>query len=171
MKTKYQYIGILPKTIRIKENDFWGVNDHDGNEILPSTFIEVFTLSSGYGLIAARESGLWGIYDFYGNLVNSEKYDFIYPFYGMFGMSKVKTGNKWGLLNRYGHKIIPLKYREIKKFGKGLALYGFDNSVEFIPKYDLVNLPEIHPILGIKSSIELDKKFIPKKKSERTRTL
>jgi len=170
MKTKYQYIGILPKTIRIKEDDFWGINDLEGNEILPSNFIEVFTLSSGIGLIAARESGFWSIYDFYGNLINSEKYDFIYPFYGMFGISKVRRGENWGIINKYGHKILPIKYKNIEKFGIGLALHNFDSSIEFIERTDLYGFPEIHPILGIASTVKSDKKFMQSKPFKKSKT-
>ena len=65
---KYQYIGFLPKSVRIKEKGFWGFNDFEGNQILPSNFIEAFTLSSGQGLVAARAAGYWDIYDYKGNL-------------------------------------------------------------------------------------------------------
>ena len=87
LKPKYQYIGFLPGSVRIKENGFWGINDFEGNEILPSNFIEVFTLSSGFGLIAARDAGFWDIYDYGGNKLNSERFDFVYPYYGLFEYS------------------------------------------------------------------------------------
>ena len=33
MSQKYQYVGFLPKSVRIKEKGFWGLNDFDGNQI------------------------------------------------------------------------------------------------------------------------------------------
>ena len=158
LKAKYQYIGFLPNSVRIKENGYWGINDFDGNEILPSNFIEVFTLSSGYGLIAARDAGYWKIYDFDGNQINSKRFDIIYPYYGMFGMTKVKIKNKWGLVNKFGKLIIPVEYKKIERFGKGLALTQHNSEIEFIEKKDLINLT------SIRSSFTLDKvkKPVPK---------
>ncbi len=143
MKAKYQYIGFLPNSVRIKENGYWGVNDFDGNEILPSNFIEIFTLSSGYGLIAARDAGYWKIYDFEGNQINSKHFDFVYPYYGMFGITKVKIGNKWGLVNKFGKLIIPVEYKKIERFGRGLKLQYHNSKIEFIEKKDLIKLTSI----------------------------
>jgi len=140
MNPKYQYIGILPGSVRFKENGFWGINDFEGNEILPSNYIEVFTLSSGYGLIAARDAGFWDVYDYFGNKINSQRFDFIYPYYGLFGMSKVKIGTKWGLLNKFGRIVIPVKYKKIEKFGKGISLYGSKSEIEFIERPELIKL-------------------------------
>ncbi|MCW8848799.1 MAG: WG repeat-containing protein [Melioribacteraceae bacterium] len=142
MKQKYQYVGFLPNSVRIKEKGFWGFNDFEGNQILPSNFIEVFTLSSGQGLIAARDAGYWDIYDFNGNKINDERYDFIYPYYGLFGMTKVKIGEYWGLINRFGKLVSQVKYKKIEKFGKGLLLYNSDKDLEFIEKSDLMNLKQ-----------------------------
>lgn len=143
LKSKYQYIGFLPKSIRIKEDGYWGINDYDGNEILPSSYIEVFTLSSGHGLIAARDDGYWKIFDFDGNLVNSNKYDSIYPYYGLFGMAKVKIGYNWGLINKNGHISVPIRYKKIEKFGQGLILLNHNLEKEFIDRKDLLKLPLI----------------------------
>jgi len=143
IRSKYQYIGFLPNSVRIKENGYWGMNDFDGNEILPSNFIEIFTLSSGYGLIAARDGGSWSIYDFGGNQINSKHFDLIYPYYGMFGMTKVKIGEKWGMMNKFGKLIIPIEYEKIEKFGKGLLLYNNSSDKEFIEKKDLWKLTSI----------------------------
>ena len=118
MKQKYQYIGFLPKSIRIKEKGFWGFNDFEGNQILPSNFIEAFTLSSGQGLIAARDAGYWDIYDFNGDKLNNERYDYIYPYYGLFGMTKVKIGDNWGLINRFGKLVSQVKYKKLKNLVK-----------------------------------------------------
>jgi hypothetical protein len=142
IKSKYQYVGFLPGSVRIKENGFWGINDYEGNEILPSNYIEVFTLSSGYGLIAAREAGYWDIYDYYGNKLNSDRFDKIYPYYGFFGLSKVKIGDNWGLLNKYGKIVVPVKYQKIEKFGKGICFYK-SNEVEFIDKKELIKLTSV----------------------------
>jgi len=144
IKEKYEYVGFLPGSVRIKENGYWGLNDYDGNEIIPSSYIEVFTLSSGYGLIAARSAGFWDIYDFSGNKINSQSYNFIYPYYGMFGMSKIKIGKFWGLLNKYGKVIIPAKYIKIEKFGRGLLLYKSKKDIEFIERTELIKLTEQH---------------------------
>ena len=156
LRSKYQYIGFLPNSVRIKENGYWGINDFDGNEILPSNFIEVFTLSSGYGLIAARDAGYWKIYDFEGNQINSKKFDFLYPYYGMFGMTKVKIGNKWGLINKFGKLIIPVEYKKIERFGMGVALTYHNSEIEFIEKKDLIKLTSIKSSLSpakVKKSI------------------
>ena len=143
LTSKYQYIGFLPNSVRIKENGYWGINDFEGNEILPSNFIEVFTLSSGYGLIAARDAGYWKIYDFEGNQINSKNFDIVYPYYGMFGMTKVKIGNRWGLINKFGKLIIPVVYKKIERFGKGLVLHNNNSKVEFIEKKDLIKLTSL----------------------------
>lgn len=139
---KYQYIGFLPKSVRIKEKGFWGFNDFEGNQILPSNFIEAFTLASGQGLIAARDAGYWDIYDFNGNKLNAERYDYIYPYYGLFGMTKVKIGEYWGLINRFGKLVSQVKYKKIEKFGKGLLLFNSDKEIEFIEKSELVKLKQ-----------------------------
>jgi WG containing repeat len=143
MNLKYQYVGFLPCSVRIKQNGFWGINDFEGNEILPSNYIEVFTLSSGYGIIAARDAGFWDLYDYHGNKLNSERYDSIYSYYGFFGMTKVKVGEKWGLINKYGRVIIPIKYKNIEKFGRGIILKGFGSELKFIERTELIKLTEI----------------------------
>jgi len=143
LKNKYQYIGVLSKSIRLKENELWGMNDLEGDEILSSQYNEIFTLSSGIGLIAAREGSFWKIYDFKGEIINSEKYDYLYPYYGLFGITKIKKGNKFGLLNKKGRKILPTIYKKIEKFGSGIILHHFDSTLEFIEKKQLPHLPEI----------------------------
>jgi hypothetical protein len=142
LKSKYQYVGFLPESVRIKDNGYWGMNDYDGNEILPSNFIEVFTLSSGQGLIAARDAGFWDIYDYKGNKLNRNRYDYIYPYYGFFGLSKVKIGDSWGLLSKFGNVIIPVEYQKIEKFGKGLCLYK-ENEINFIERDQLIKLSTV----------------------------
>ena len=158
MKQKYQYIGFLPKSIRIKEKGFWGFNDFEGNQILPSNFIEAFTLSSGQGLIAARDAGYWDIYDFNGDKLNNERYDYIYPYYGLFGMTKVKIGDNWGLINRFGKLVSQVKYKKIEKFGKGLLLYNSDIEIEFLEKSELLKLKQS----GVSKTINVKRKPIPK---------
>ncbi|MBK8946983.1 MAG: WG repeat-containing protein [Ignavibacteriae bacterium] len=143
VKNKYQYIGILSNTIRFKENELWGINDLDGNEILPLQFNEVFRLSFGLKLIAAREGSFWKIYNENGEEISSEKYDSLFPFYGMFGITKIKKGNKYGLLNKRGRKIIPISYQKIERFGSGLILHNFDSSIEFVDRKSLMHIPEI----------------------------
>ena len=155
-KNKYQYLGFLPGSVRIKENGFWGMNNFEGNEILPSNFIEVFTLSTGYGLIAARDAGFWDIYDYGGRKINNIRYDCVYPYYGFFGMTKVKKGDKWGLLNKYGKIVIPIEYTKIEKFGKGLCLRK-EAEIEFIDRDELINLTHIKGDL----SINRERKSIP----------
>lgn len=155
---KYQYIGFLPNSVRIKEKGFWGFNDFDGNQILPSNFIEAFTLSSGQGLIAARDAGYWDIYDFKGNKINTERYDYIYPYYGLFGMTKVKIGEYWGLVNRFGKLVSQVKYKKIEKFGKGLLLYNSNKEMEFLEKSELLKLKQS----GISKTIDVKRKAIPK---------
>lgn len=143
LKNKYQYIGILSNSIRLKENELWGMNDLEGNEILSSQFNEIFTLSSGFGLIAAREGSFWRIYNFNGEVINSEKYDRLYPYYGLFGITKIKKGNKYGLLNKKGRKVLPAVYKKIEKFGCGIILHHFNSSPEFIELKQLPHLQEI----------------------------
>lgn len=155
---KYQYIGFLPNSVRIKENGFWGMNDYNGEVILPSNYIEVFTLSSGYGLIAARDAGFWDIYDYNGNKLNSDKIDDIYPYYGMFGMTKIKIGQRWGMLNKFGKIIIPANYKKIDKFGKGIKLERENSDIEFIERKELIKLTETHSLPAYKKV----KKPIPK---------
>lgn len=170
IKSKYQYVGFLPKTVRIKENGFWGINDIEGNEILSSNYIEVFTLSSGYGLIAARDAGFWNIYDNYGNKLNSERFDQVYPYYGLFGMTKVKIGEYWGILNKYGHLIIPIEYQKIEKFGKGIVLYKSKKEVRFIERSELIELREIHSDYRKEIKKPISKKII-NLPTNKTRTL
>jgi len=169
MKTKYQYVGFLTNSVRIKENGYWGINDFEGNEILPSSFIEVFTLSSGYGLIAARDAGYWVIFDFQGNQVTSERFDYIYPYYGMFGLTKVRIGEKWGMINKYGKLILPIEYKKIEKFGKGLILVKQNSEKEFIEKSELFNLTNIrHTTLSlyIKKPVQTKRIISPPKKTK-----
>jgi len=144
MNVKYQYIGILPRSVRIKENGFWGINDFEGNEILPSNYIEVFTLSANNRLIAARDAGSWNIYDYFGNKINSERYDYIYPYYGLFGLTKVKVGKNWGLLNKFGKVIVSIEHKKIEKFGKGILLHNFNSELEFIERSKLITLTKIN---------------------------
>ncbi|MBK7107180.1 MAG: WG repeat-containing protein [Ignavibacteriae bacterium] len=144
VKNKYQYIGVLSNTIRLKENELWGINDFEGNEILPMQFNEVFTISFGLRLIAAREGFFWKIYNNLGEEISSEKYDSLFPFYGMFGITKIKKGNKFGLLNKRGRKIIPINFKKIERFGQGLVLHNFDSTIEFVDKKSLMQLPEIN---------------------------
>lgn len=139
---KYQYIGFLPKTVRIKENNLWRMNRIDGEEIIPLKYLEVFTLSSAFGLIAARENGKWKLFDLSGNLVNQENYDFVYSYYGLFGISKVKIGNKWGLINKFGKRVTPITYAKIEKFAKGLALHYEDTKINFMSQNHLKKLNE-----------------------------
>lgn len=134
---KYQYIGFLPSTVRIKENGYWGINDYDGNEILPSNFIEVFTLSSGYGLIAAREAGFYNIYDLRGTKLNSQPFEDLYQYYGMFGITKVKLKGKWGILNKFGELVIKPEYEKIEQFGKGIFLLKDNGTTEFYDRFQL----------------------------------
>ena len=143
---KYQYIGFLPNSVRIKENGYWGMNDYNGNVILPSNYIEVFTLSSGYGLIAARDAGFWDIYDYNGNKLNAEKIDDIYPYYGLFGITKIKIGSNWGMINKFGKVIIPADYKKIDKFGRGIKLVTLNSEIEFIERNDLIRLTETQKI-------------------------
>jgi len=170
VKAKYQYIGFLPKTVRIKENGFWGINDFEGNEILSSNYIEIFTLSSGYGLIAARDAGFWDVYDYYGNRINNERFEQIYPYYGLFGMTKVKIGDNWGLLNKYGHLIIPAMYKKIEKFGKGIVLQNPNTEIEFIERSELMELKELRTDFKKKIKKPISKKII-NLQSKRTRAL
>jgi hypothetical protein len=116
------------------------MNDFEGNEILPSNFIEIFTLASSIGLIAARDAGFWDVYDFNGNKINSDKFDYVYPYYGLFGLTKVRVGENWGLLNKFGQLVVPIKFKKIEKFGKGLLLQNFDLSLDFVEKHDLFKL-------------------------------
>ena len=168
MKQKYQYVGFLPRSVRIKEEGFWGVNDFDGNQILPSNYIEIFTLSSGNGLIAARDAGFWNIFDFKGNKLNEDRYDYIYPYYGLFGMTKVRVGEFWGLLNRFGKLVSPIKYSKIEKFGKGLIFHLSDKEIEFIEKSELIKLTRsVSSLSSNKSRKSIPKNIIsfPNKKS------
>ncbi len=148
---KYQYIGVLKKSVRYKTNNLWGMNSPEGTQILPLNYMEVFTLPSDFGLIAAREKGSWRLFDIKGNLINDEEYDEIYPFYGLFSISKVRIGNNWGLLNKYGQKVTGIKYRLIKKFGKGLLLQPnkINEEVEFMDKITISNLNKISDITDI----------------------
>ncbi len=143
LNQKYEYVGFLANSVRIKEKGFWGINDFQGNEILPSSFIEIFTLASSHGLIAARDAGFWDIFDFYGNKLNSERYEYIYPYYGLFGMSKVRILNKWGMINKYGKLVIPIEYKRINKFGKGVLFQKEGEECEFIERKELIKLTEI----------------------------
>jgi len=166
---RYQYIGFLSKSIRIKENGFWGMNDFDGNTILPSNYIEVFTLSSGYGLIAARDAGSWGIYDYFGNKLNSERIDSLYSYYGLFGMTKIKIGSKWGVINKYGKIIVPVKYIKIERFGKGIVLHKSSSTIDFLERSELIKLTKVNKIPNVsKVKKSLSKKIInlPRKKEK-----
>lgn len=166
---KYEYVGFLSKSVRIKEKGFWGINDFDGNEILPSNYIEVFTLSSGYGLIAARDAGFYDIYDFSGNKINSERFDYLYPYYGLFGLTKVRIGESWGIINKHGRVIVPIKYKRIDKFGKGMILREFDSNLEYIDKDELFKLSKVkHSIIDNAPKIPVRKKLIaiPLKKTK-----
>jgi hypothetical protein len=170
IKNKYQYIGILSKSVRLKENERWGMNDLDGNEILSSQYNEIFTLSSGIGLIAAREGSFWKIYNFSGEIINSEKYDFLYPYYGLFGITKIKKGNSYGLLNKKGRKILPTIYKKIEKFGSGIILHNFDSSKEFIERKQLMNLPEFTNESNLELIKEPVKKVLPIKIGNKSRS-
>ncbi len=143
IKLKYQYIGVLPKSVRIKENGFWGINDFEGNEILSSNYLEIFTLSSGVGLIAAREDSYWRIFNMLGEQINNDKYDSLYPYYGKFGFTKIKIGKNFGIINKYGKKIIPPIYEKIEIFGKGFVFHKFDLTKEFFTNDELLGLPTI----------------------------
>ena len=158
MNSKYQYVGFLPTSVRIKENGFWGLNDFEGNEILPSNYIEVFTLSSGYGLIAARDAGFWDIYDYDGNKLNSQPYDVLYPYYGFFGMTKIKIGDKWGVINKFGRTILPVEYKKIEKFGRGMTFHTFSGEIKFIDRDELIHLTEATST----PKIDIVKQSIPK---------
>ena len=56
LQSKYQYIGFLPKSVRIKENGFWGINDFEGNEILPSNYIITRRKMNGFYMIGILTS-------------------------------------------------------------------------------------------------------------------
>jgi hypothetical protein len=129
----------------------------------------VFTLSSGYGLIAARDAGSWDIYDYQGNKLNSERLDALYPYYGLFGMTKIKIGNNWGMINKYGRIIIPVEYRKIDKFGKGMVLQNYNSEIEFIERKDLIKLNEVEnkPIFNsVKKPLSKRVITLAKKKSK-----
>lgn len=140
LKHTYQYIGFLPSSVRIKENGYWGINNFEGNEILPSNYIELFTLSSGYGLIAARDAGFWDIYDHEGNKLNSQRFAELYPYYGLFGMTKVRVGNKWGMIDKFGGIVVPISYMKIEKFGRGMIFHKTNKDLEFVERIDLLKL-------------------------------
>ncbi len=170
LKQKYQYIGVLPKSVRLKENNLWGMNDLEGIEILPPNYLEVFTLPSGFGLIAAREKGSWSLYDYKGNPINDEKYDEIYPYYGLFSIAKVRIGNKWGLVNKYGQSATAVIYKSIDRFGKGLVLKKFDSTIEFIDKLEVAELNNITGQISIKIAKEALKKSKLKVKLKKIKT-
>ncbi len=131
---KYQYFGVSPQRIRIKKNNFWGVKDKSGKIILQPKFEEIFSLSTGYGLIAAKNNENWNIFNSRGIPISTEHYKTIYPYYGIFGITKVQKGNNWGIIDKFGNLIFPIAYKSIKVFGKGLILKNYDNSVEFIDR-------------------------------------
>ncbi len=170
LKQKYQYIGVLPKSVRLKENNLWGMNDLEGIEILPPNYLEIFTLPSGFGLIAAREKGSWSLYDYKGNPINDEKYDEIYPYYGLFSISKVRIGKKWGLINKYGQSVTAVVYKSIEKFGKGLLLKKSDNNIEFIDKLEIFELNNITAQISIAIAKEALKKSKLKAKFKKIKT-
>jgi len=169
-KPKYQYIGVLPKSVRLKENNLWGMNDLEGTEILPPKFLEIFTLPSGFGLVAAREHGTWSLYDYKGNPINSEKYDEIYPYYGLFSISKVRIGKLWGLINKYGQPVTAVAYKKIEKFGKGISLKRLDADIEYIEYREIFNLNNISKQISIKIAKEALKKSQLKIKQKRIKT-
>jgi len=129
---KYQYLGVQSKSVRIKEKGLWGINSLEGEELLPIDYLELFTLPSGFGLIAARKEGSWSLFDSKGNKIGLDSYDYIYPYYGLFSITKVRIGNKWGLINKYGEKVTSIKYKNIERFGKGITLQKFNMCVDFI---------------------------------------
>lgn len=170
IKNKYQYIGFSSNSVRFKENDLWGINDLEGNEVLPKYYNEIFTLSSGYKFFAAREGYFWKIYNKNGVEIFSEKYDSLHPYYGLFGITKIKKGDKFGLINKYGRKIIPPIFKKIEKFGSGLVFHNFDSTTEFLDRKSLINLPEISKEMHIdylKNPVKniLQSKAIKKSKS------
>lgn len=171
MKQKYQYVGFLPKSVRIKQDGFWGVNDFEGNQILPSNFIEIFTLSTGHGLIAARDGGFWNIYDFNGIKLNEDKYDYIYPYYGLFGITKVRIGDLWGLINCFGKMITPIKYTKIEKFGQGIIFHNVNKEIVFIEKSELFNMTRSLNILPSKKSRQSLPKNLISFPNKKTRTI
>ena len=169
-KPKYQYIGVLPKSVRLKENNLWGMNDLEGTEILPSKFLEIFTLPSGFGLVAAREKGTWSLFDYKGNPINDEEYDEIYPYYGLFSISKVRIGKQWGLINKYGQPVTQVIYKEIEKFGKGLLLKKMNTNVEYIDFMEISALNHISSQINLKIAKDALKKSHLKAKLKRIKT-
>jgi len=167
-KQKYQYLGVQSRSIRIKENNLWGINSLEGEELLSIDYLEVFTLPSGFGLIAGRKEGSWSLFDKKGNKINSDTYDYIYPYYGLFSISKVRIGNKWGLINKYGEKVTPIQYKGIERFGKGLVLRKIGSTVDFVDHDSLLHFNNISADLDFielkeashKSTIKLRKKKI-----------
>ena len=148
-KQKYQYIGVQSRSVRIKENDLWGINSFEGDELLSIDYLEVFTLPSGFGLIAARKEGSWSLFDNKGNKISSDTYDHIHPYYGLFSVSKVRIGNKWGLINKYGEKVTPIQYKGIERFGKGLVRRKFDSDVDFVDHDSLLHFNNISTNVGL----------------------
>jgi hypothetical protein len=169
-KQKYQYIGVLPKSVRLKEKNLWGMNDLEGVEILPPNYLEIFTLPSGFGLIAAREKGSWSLFDYKGNPVNNEQYDEIYPYYGLFSISKVRVGKKWGLINKYGQSVTSIVYQTIEKFGKGLLLKRVDANVEYIDLNEIAGLNNISNQVNIKIAKDALRKSQLKVKLKKVKT-
>ncbi|MCP5061719.1 MAG: WG repeat-containing protein [Ignavibacteriae bacterium] len=169
-KQKYQYLGVRSKSIRIKENDLWGINSLEGEELLSIDYLEVFTLPSGFGLIAARKEGSWSLFDKKGNKVNSDTYDYIYPYYGLFSITKVRMGNKWGLINKYGEKVTPIQYKEIERFGKGLVLQTFNSSIDFVDYDNLLHFNNISANIDMNTLKEASHKSATKLRKKKIKT-
>ncbi|MEE9429482.1 MAG: WG repeat-containing protein [Melioribacteraceae bacterium] len=170
IKQKYQYIGTHSKIVRLKENNLWGMNSFEGDELLSIDYLEIFTLPSGFGLLAARKEGSWVLFDKKGNRVNSDTYDYIYPYYGLFSITKVRIGNKWGLINKYGEKVTQIKYENIERFGKGIALTKFNSSIDFIELKDFLSLNNMSTNVVLDSIKESSRNSEKKVRKQRTKT-
>lgn len=169
-KQKYQYLGVQSKSIRIKENNLWGINSLEGEELLSIDYLEVFTLPSGFGLIAARKEGSWSLFDKKGNKINSDTYDYIYPYYGLFSITKVRMGNKWGLINKYGEKVTPIQYKGIERFGKGLILQNFSSIADFVDHDNLLHFNNISASIDINTLKEASHKTSNKQRKKKIKT-
>ena len=113
--TKYQSREILDfvngKAV-IKSNDFYGVINRVGKEILPAQFSAIWLTEDHIGV--QESNGWWKILGSDLKEITTRKYQQIEP--GADGLFPVKRLDRWGFVNADGEEVIPPQYEQVSGF-------------------------------------------------------
>ncbi|HWZ23575.1 MAG TPA: WG repeat-containing protein, partial [Cytophagaceae bacterium] len=138
--------------IKVSLNDYAGLIDFSGNQVLPINYYDIRLDNSGYlkvlgdeikalrfGDVVNKNKKRWSLYDSLGKKISSKQYKAIGDYNE--GVVAVQTDeNLWGFADEKGKIIIEPKYKYVSKSKNGLILVKLPKAG--VNDYRLINRKE-----------------------------